>query len=149
MIDVEKLYELLKPSDEGIVNNLGQGCPPDNLTLFKSLFIAAVQELGDEKYHLVGLALRIQGEFDCFFNDHREVGVMGDPGWCQKGDDVDEGNIYCFGRGSIEWYCKIVENIVLKKRQIGGILHPRMELVLSPVRTSKKFAVERYPITNY
>ncbi len=142
---IQKLYDLL----EDVTDEEGEIISPADPELFKALFIAAVQDLGDEKYHLIGIALRIQGEFDYFFDEHHEVGVLGDPGWCQKGDDVDEGNICCFGRGSVEWYCKIVENIVLKKRQIGGILHPRMELVLSPVRTSKKFAVERYPITNY
>ncbi len=81
-IDIEKLYDLL----EDVVDDEGEIISPADPELFKVLFIAAVQELGDEKYHLIGIALRIQGEFDCFFDDHLEIGVMGDPGWNPKSD---------------------------------------------------------------
>jgi hypothetical protein len=83
-IDIEKLYELLDVTT------------PVNLDLFKYLFITLATELGDQRHHLVGLAFRIQGEFDCFFHEWQETGVLGDPGWAPLGDFID--SYYCFGR---------------------------------------------------
>lgn len=153
MLNVEKLYDLL----EDVVDDEGEIISPADPELFKALFIAAVQEFGDEKYHLVGLALRIQGEFDCFFNDHLEIGVLGDPGWYPKGDDPTRYNDDkdCYGRGGMKFDCRIVEVVLLKKRQIRGMLYPSFQLSINAIsfyfddRNRGRMLPFTCPINNY
>jgi len=90
---IEKLYELLDDAYS-----------PAKLELFKNLFIACIKEFGENKHHLVGIVLRIQGKFDCFFDDHREVNVMGEPGWWLQGDiHQREYAVEAYGRGGASY----------------------------------------------